>query len=208
MATGRPPVEIKADTRQFIELFGKSSQVDKKLRTALRKRMKAAAEKAAADSRTEVEKPPVEAGKSHRHRGLRRGIAAGIKVGLTSTTGAKRVGVTIKASKSSLPPDMQSLVKAYSRGRWRHPVFANRNRRAGLRSVAGNKSLSRSTRKGAGDLRRALDARSRGRETWVEQSGRPFFEPVIDRHQGNVEAAVLAAMEEAVASLGKGTPRG
>ena len=42
----RQPVEVSAEVVEFQRLFGKSSEVPKRLRTALRKRMKAAAEQA------------------------------------------------------------------------------------------------------------------------------------------------------------------
>ena len=201
---GTPPVEVSADVQEFIRLFGKSSEVPQKLRTALRKRVKAAAEKAAADVRTEVLKSPRSSGKTKRSRGLRRGIAAGVKVSLASTTGATRVGVKIRASGAGLPPEMRNLNRSYNKEKWRHPVFPKAgSKHTALKSLAKNKS----TRAGATDLRRALDARRRAGYVWVEQEGRPFFDPVIDKHTDDVQRAVLAAMEEATASLTSGPSR-
>ena len=204
MTTGRSPLEVKVDGLEFTALFGKSSKVSPKLRTALRKRLRTAGEEAAAQSRSEVLKPPMEAGKNRRHRGLRQGIAAGISVKIETGTNPRRAGVKILAKKSSLPEDMRPLVKAYERGKWRHPVFASYAHK-GLGAIAKDKSISRDTRSGAGKLRRALRSRARGRATWVEQTGRPYFDDVITAQADNVQAAVLDAMKEAIESLTQGT---
>jgi hypothetical protein len=107
--------DVRVDTTEFKRLFDKSSQVDKKLKTALRKNIRIAGEKAADAARIEVDS----GGGSK--TGLRMGIAAGIKVKVM--TGA-RAGVTIVASSSAMPAGKESLVRAWegSKG-WRHPVF-------------------------------------------------------------------------------------
>jgi len=108
-------VTTRADTTEFKRLFDKSSQVDKKLMTALRRNIRVAGEKAADASRREVDN----GGASK--TGLRMGIAAGIKVKVM--TGA-RAGVTIVASSSSMPAGKERLVRAWEGKKgWRHPVF-------------------------------------------------------------------------------------
>lgn len=151
---------LSAEAQQFNALFGKTSQVDVKLKAALRKRMKTAADQAAADVRAEVMKTPRSKGRG-RSRGLRRGIAAGVKV--TLSTSSTKSGVVIQATGGKLPPDMRRLVRAYNKPKFRHPVF------------------------GTGE--------------WVEQAGRPYFAAPIEARQGDVQAAVLAAMQDAVDSI-------
>lgn len=154
---GRRP--LSADAEQFRALFGKTSEVEPKLKAALRKRMKAAADLAAADVRSEVTKAPRSHGRGT--RGLRKGIAAGVKV--TISASPTKVGVAIQATGSKLPADMRALVRAYNKPTFRHPVF--------------------------------------GGSTWVLQVGRPYFKKPIEDRQGDVQAAVEAAMREAVESL-------
>ena len=108
-------VTTRADVSEFKRLFDKSSQVDKKLMTALRRNIRVAGEKAADASRLAVDS----GGGSK--TGLRMGIAAGIKVKVM--TGA-RAGVTIVASSSSMPAGKERLVRAWEGKKgWRHPVF-------------------------------------------------------------------------------------
>lgn len=199
---GRAPVEVSAEVKDFIELFGKSSQVPQKLRTALRKKMKAAAERAAQASRSHVEQAPPSGG-GKRSRGLRQGIASGIGVSLTSTTGATKVGVIIKASRAGLPEDMRPLVKAYNKKSWRHPVFHKFNG-SKLNAAFGklNKKAVKALDLGAtGRSLKALDraqrTAQRANAKWVEQKGNPYFEEVIDGYKDDVQRAVLAAMDEA-----------
>ena len=110
-------ITARADVSEFKRLFDKSSQVDKKLMTALRRNIRVAGEKAADASRREVDS----GGGSK--TGLRMGIAAGIKVKVM--TGA-RAGVTIVASSAQMPAGKESLVRAWESAKgWRHPVFGN-----------------------------------------------------------------------------------
>lgn len=112
---GGVTVSTRADVSDFKRLFDKSSQVDKKLMTALRRNIRIAGEKAADDARLEVDSG---AGSK---TGLRIGIAAGIKVKVM--TGA-RAGVSIVASSAQMPAGKASLVRAWeSKKGWRHPVF-------------------------------------------------------------------------------------
>lgn len=111
---------LSAEAEQFNALFGKTSQVEPRLRSALRKRMKKAADQAAADVRAEVQRSPRSSGRG-RSTGLRKGIAAGVKVTLSTT--ATKVGVAIQATGSGLPAGQKRLVRAYNKPRFRHPVY-------------------------------------------------------------------------------------
>ena len=112
---GAGSVTTRADTTEFKRLFDKSSQVDKKLMTALRRNIRIAGEQAADASRTTVDS----GGGSK--TGLRMGIAAGIKVKVMT---GNRAGVTIVASSASMPAGKESLVRAWEGAKgWRHPVF-------------------------------------------------------------------------------------
>lgn len=58
-------------------------------------------------------------------RGVRDAIAAGVR--LSNRKSGRFAGVTIRSSGSKLPPDQKTLPRAMNRGKWRHPVFGNRN---------------------------------------------------------------------------------
>lgn len=125
MPNNSTPAVLTADTSQFRALFGKSSQVDAKLRAALRKRLRQAAQAAAADARMAALQPGRTVGKHPTSAGLRRGIAAGIKVSIL--TGNTRAGVVIRQDASGLTGSRRSLVRGWEAQRgWRHPVFGNR----------------------------------------------------------------------------------
>lgn len=114
---------LSADAQLFNELFGKTSEVEPKLRAALRKRLKAAATAAAAEVKVEVKKKPLSGGRG-RSRGLRAGIASGIKV--TLSTSRSKSGVAIQATTSKVPDGQRKLVRAYNKpGGWRHPTFGH-----------------------------------------------------------------------------------
>jgi hypothetical protein len=116
-AAGDAQIDVRVDVTEFRRLFGRSSQVDKKLKTALRKNIRLAAERVADDARREVDSGGASA------TGLRMGIAAGIKVKVMT---GSRAGVTIIASSAQMPDGKQSLVRAWeARKGWRHPVFGN-----------------------------------------------------------------------------------
>jgi len=112
---------VRADTADFRRLFARSSLVDKKLKTALRRNIRAAAGRAAQAAREQVQQPAETESAHPHHTGLRDRIAAGISVKVM--TGA-RAGVTIVASSKAMRPGEESLVKAWEKERgWRHPVF-------------------------------------------------------------------------------------
>lgn len=109
---------LRVEADDFKRLFARSSQVDTKLRTALRRNIRDAATVAVADVQRTVLGTPVTRSAQPRSRGLRAGIAAGVKVSIM--TGNTRVGVAVTSR--------GFLARAYDkpgpRG-WRHPVFGN-----------------------------------------------------------------------------------
>lgn len=108
-------ISQRVDSADFQRLFAKTSQVDKKLKTALRRNIRVAGERAADAVRVEVDS----GGASK--TGLRMGIAAGVKVKIMT---GSRAGVTIVSSAAQMPADRASLVRAWESSKgWRHPVF-------------------------------------------------------------------------------------
>lgn len=110
VTAGAHPVTVRADVTEFKRLFDKSSQVDKKLKSALRRNIRRAGGEVADAVRSEVGQGT-----------LRSRIAAGVQVKVM--TGA-RAGVTIVASSKAMGPGQESLVRAWeSKKGWRHRVF-------------------------------------------------------------------------------------
>lgn len=176
--------EFTTDTTDFRALFAKSSKVEPKLRTALRRNIRTVAKGVAAEVKAEALKPGDGVGKragwkartvktkngrrvrlerqydysagSGRSTGLRQKISTSVKVGIL--TGASRQGVRISAG--------APLAGAWQAQRgWRHPTFGNR-------------------------------------AVWVQQRGNPgYFYTTVSRGSPRVKEAVEDAMREAVASL-------
>jgi hypothetical protein len=174
---GSNSVTVRTDVAEFKRLFEKSSQLEPKLKTALRRNIRQAAQVAVAHAAAEVLGPYGTVSSNPRHTGLRAGIAKGIKVKVMT---GNRAGVTIIASAASLPVEQKSMVLAWeAKNGWRHPVF--------------------------GTEAQAMSRRGHGRGWgWVLQKGNPFFRTVIFGHRDAIRAAVENAMAEAAASL-KGT---
>lgn len=114
--------EVRVDASDFKRLFGKSSQVEKKLQTALRRNIRRVAGEAAAAVKTEVVSHPGRTvGRRRQHKGLRSNIAAGVAVKVMT---GNRSGVAIVASSKALPAGDKSMLYAWqSKKGWRHPVF-------------------------------------------------------------------------------------
>lgn len=105
---------MTVDTTSFRALFSRSSQVEPKLRTALRRNIRNAAKGLADEVKAEAQ-----AGQYQTNAGLRSRIASGVKVAIL--TGANREGVRITSS-GLLAAGWQS-----PKG-WRHPVFGGNKR--------------------------------------------------------------------------------
>jgi hypothetical protein len=105
-------VTTDVKTADFKRLFDKSSQVDKKLKTALRRNIRKVGSEAVEAVRNAVGTGP----------SIRSNIAAGVQLKVMTGT---RAGVAIVASSSQMEPGKERLVRAWEASKgWRHPVFA------------------------------------------------------------------------------------
>lgn len=150
-------VDVRAETT-FRELIAAIKEVDPKLATALRRRLRRAGDETVADMRGVVQ-----AGPGSGRIGIRTGIASGIKT--TVATGKRRQGVRIQASASALPAGRKPMLRLQNKASFRHPVFG------------------------------------RTANKWVVQKGGPFFGSTIRRHEDQMRAAVLEALNDAVKEL-------
>lgn len=117
-ATSHAEVDFSVTPQGFRELLQRTAQFDKKLAAELRKNIRTAATSVISDIRHEVQ-----SGSYANDAGMRAGIAAGLKVQI-STSKAKP-GVRIVATKSQMPEGKQSMVRAWQRSTFRHPVWGN-----------------------------------------------------------------------------------
>jgi hypothetical protein len=185
---GAASIDVHADVAEFKRLFDKSSQVDKVLKTALRKNIHIAGEKAADVARLEVSGTAGGTVSPHpRHTGLRLAIASGIKVKVMT---GNRAGVTITAATSQMPKGKESLVRGWAgRKGWRHPTFQRED------AQAGGKSLRRR-------LTRLATGAHGADKVWVTQVGNPgYFSDSIYEQRDHVREAVEKAMKDAADSL-------
>ena len=110
--------EFTVDTKDFRTLFARSSKVEPKLRTALRRRIRDAAKGVAEDVKAEALKPGETRSAHPRSTGMRARIAGSVKVGIL--TGNARSGVRITTN--------APLAGAWQARRgWLHPVFGDRD---------------------------------------------------------------------------------
>lgn len=102
------PLDVRVEAPSFRALFGKTSQVEPKLKRALRRNIRRAGNAVADQMRSEVG--------TGAPGGLRAGIRAGIRVDVM--TGSAREGVRLRAT--------GPLSAAWeSRRGWKHPVFGH-----------------------------------------------------------------------------------
>lgn len=174
----RQPVELNVDAHELKRVLAQAKAFDPKLHTQLRRDLQAAAQVAAKDVQAEVAKQPLY-GSVKFSRGLRSGIAAGVKVKLVN--GSTKVGVYITSSGTN--PASKSLARKYDApGGWRHPVFGGGSRRARFGAA-----ITGSSRKKKIGGRRAV---------LVTQKGRPYFGTVITKHAPKIEESVRKALED------------
>jgi hypothetical protein len=118
--------KARADARQFQELFGKTSTLEPKLRNALRRKIRKAADYLAEDVRSEVMKEPGTRSPHPRSRRLRAGIRAGVGVQISANS-KRYVGVFIRSNGKGLDAERKVLAARWNRKKgFRHPVFGNR----------------------------------------------------------------------------------
>lgn len=102
---------------------------------ALRRRMMAALRKSANDIK-EAEKAAALALPGAKYQtGLREAISAAVVV--RNRTSASRAGVRVMVNRSALPAGKGRLPVLMNKGRWRHPVFGNRENWADQTSERG-----------------------------------------------------------------------
>lgn len=119
-----PAIVGKVDVDMFRVLAGKSSALPPKLKAALRKRIRAAAQVAAQDAKNHALLPPESQGKSGKSTGLRQEIADGIKVTLMTGNTA---GVVIRETASSAAHPRSVVVGYGALKGWRHPRFGDKS---------------------------------------------------------------------------------
>lgn len=102
----------------FRELAAATAAFDKNLTRQLRANMRAAAAPVLDDIRRELL-----SGSYAMDAGMRAGIAAGLKIQVS--TSATRPGVRITASKGRMPEGKGPMVRAWNRPEFRHRVFGN-----------------------------------------------------------------------------------
>lgn len=112
----------RADTTELREVILKTRGFDRALPNHLRRRLRAAASPAAdAAKAAALATPSSGTGTT----GLRAAIAASIRIEIPA--GVRRAGVFIKADASRMPAGQKTLAKRLEGiGRWRHPLFGNR----------------------------------------------------------------------------------
>jgi hypothetical protein len=128
MPGGQRAVDVSVDAADFAALLGRTSRLSPELKKALRKRIRDAGTTAANAAKDEVQKAPLTHGRRPKDRGLRKGIARGIKVQIAASQNSKRVGVVIKSSGSGLPAEKKPLVRRWNRvNGFRHPLFGDKD---------------------------------------------------------------------------------
>jgi hypothetical protein len=199
----RPPIEVSADQRDFAEFLGKTSTLDKKLKTSLRKKVREAGQEAAKASQAEVLKPPLHKGKGVRiegkaqSRGLRSKIAQGIAATI-ATSSPDTAGVTVKATAKALPADQKRLLRKYNSEKgWRHPSIGTARRIGRAKGASGTLRAMGSP----GAAKAAVDI-SRNTGKWHQQKGRPYFGKVLAARQPQLAQAVTEAVTEARKAAG------
>ena len=124
-------VSVRIDPSEWYRLKKALDGVDKKLTTALRKRIKNAGNVAAeAVIRALKDNPPAGAPDPD---GFREALQAATKVSLSF--GARAAGVKVKTMSTGLPSEQKPLLAAYNRVEFRHPVFAQGEDRKSWRWV-------------------------------------------------------------------------
>lgn len=122
MGGARPPggssIEFSITPQGFRELALATAAFDKNLAAALRRNIRAAATQVLEDIRREVL-----SGSYAMDAGMRAGIAAGLKVQVS--TSQSRPGVRIVASKGRMPEGKGPMVRAWNKSSFRHQVFGN-----------------------------------------------------------------------------------
>lgn len=124
-------VEARIEPGSLRKLVQASRTWDAKSRAEMRRGLRVAASRGAEAAKASVQGPPPDGFGAGRSTGLRRGLAAGVKVsirtGRESGGTVKGEGVRVTTTSSKLPDDKAPMVKAYMAKQFRHPVFGQRD---------------------------------------------------------------------------------
>lgn len=110
---------VTVDPKVWNRLADDLKAYDKKLYTALRKRIRAAGNVAVEKVQAELGKPAPSGGGSS--VGGRAALAAGTRASLSFA--ARTAGVKITTSGRGLPAEHKGLLGSYNKPNWRHPVY-------------------------------------------------------------------------------------
>lgn len=111
-------IKYSVTPQGFRELMLATREFDKAQATLLRRNIRQAAMLLVTDVRSEVL-----GGSFKAQTGMRAGIAAGVKVQIS--TAATHPGVRIVATKGQMPAGKAPMVRAWQRQTFRHPVFGD-----------------------------------------------------------------------------------
>lgn len=168
--------DIRIDAHEFSRLMREVKDFDAKLATAIRKELRQEGKRVAAKVADEVRSGPPPNDNPAVSVGTRRRIADGIGVSIGTSMGKKGGSVRIVASSKALSANRKRMTKLWERENgWRHPVYQ---------------------RDGSGRL-------GVNRDVWVQQYGRPYFNPTIRGEADALRDAVLRAMKQASDALAR-----
>lgn len=198
---------VRVDTQELRALITRLRDVqDRKLKAALRKTLREAADIAVEGVREEVLKPPPEKIDTRilarfrrrkvtrsRSSGLRADIAKATKASLTKGSAKNGGQVSIVTANSRMQPRHKGMAKAYNAYTFRHPVFAD--------SVNGMRdSRTRGFRRLA--ARRKAEGRTLTSWRWVQQHGqRNYFGKGVAGRRNEMMRRLQAAMDDVTKKL-------
>lgn len=168
---GRPGrAAMEAEATEFSRVFRMAKEFDKEIVKRIRRNIRDAAAPAVADVKREVQKPPPGGGKrSAKVRVVKRGKESSVNLRAALAAGTSlRITARARGGTVTIATDARSLPAAKA------PMVRAYNKRSFRHPLFGDK------------------------EHWYAQSGRPYFGPVILRHEETLRAAVEAALEEAI----------
>jgi len=172
----RPPVELRVDAAHFRRVLNESKAFSRTLERELRANLRSAAAAAANEAKREVMKSPLH-GEVKYHKGLRAGIAAGIKIRVVNSR--NRAGVYIVSGGTT--PAARALAKNWDKpGGWTHPYWGHKP------------GVHKTTRFKRGAIGRSSSAAKR-------QVGRPYFGTVIVKDSELIESRIRDALAQATA---------
>lgn len=198
---------VRVDTQELRALITRLRDVqDRKLKAALRKTLREAADIAVEGVREEVLKPPPEKIDTRilarfrrrkvtrsRSSGLRADIAKATRASLTKGSAKSGGQVSIVAANARLQPRHRGMAKAYNSAKFRHPVFAD--------SINGDRD-SRTRGFRALAAARKKQGRTLTSWTWVEQRGqRNYFGQGVVGRRNEMMRRLQAAMDDVTKKL-------